>query len=175
MSFRREGLLFREVETTDLIKLRNLRNDPDSWQGWRNPLPIMSLTAQMEWYKTLGPDKMAFIVEDLEKPGVPVGAARITGIEEFTRSCGIVGLDVFPEARGHGYGAKMIRGLTDWLIRDLGAHRVTCESMDSNEASKKMILKSGPYVHEGAKRGYIWRDGKWIDFHQYSVLAEEWK
>lgn len=180
MAFKRQELLFREVEREDLALLRDLRNDPESWPGWRDPRSVQTMEEQEMWYQTLDREKQAFVVEDEsvalryidgDKTDWRVGLLRFT-IDPLTRTGAMVGCDVFEWARGKGYGKRIMRAGAEYLILDLGMHRVTSQAMPSNPAAQKMILAAG-FRHEGTWKDYLWRDGKWNDFEQYAILEGE--
>lgn len=167
--FTHQGLTFREVEPDDLAMLREQRNV--WWQGYRNPYPVMTMHNQQEWYRSLGPENLAFIAI---APGerTPIGLLRISQLDHENRCASLVGCDVFPHARGNGYAAKIMRAAAEWLILDLGYHRVKGECMPGNEAMAKALRTAG-FTLEGSQRERIWRAGKWHDFDQYSILEGE--
>lgn len=165
--FTRQGLRFREVEPEDFELLRRQRNT--HWEGYRDPYPVMTQHNQAAWYRTLSRENMAFIVEDNKER---VGLLRISQIDYENRSVSLVGCDVFDGSTGKGYATRIMRAAAEWLILELGFHRVKGECMPQNQAMQRALLKAG-YVKEGTQRDRIWRDGRWHDFDQYSILEGE--
>ncbi len=165
--FHKCGLKFREVEPKDFHALREQRND--QWEGYRNPMPVMTLHNQEAWYKTLSSENMAFIAED---DGKPIGMLRIGNLDHENRSADITGVDVFKGQSGKGYATKICRSAAEWLIHDIGYHRVKGECTRENIPMQKSLVKAG-FTHEGNMRGYIWRNGDWRDFMQFSILDKE--
>lgn len=173
--FVRQGLLFREVEASDLDILRLQRNDLAAWPGYRDPHPVMTLHNQDAWYLTLGRDNMAFIIEDPQSSDdvdKRIGLLRISNFDRLHRSVGLTGCDVFPHAGRRGYGTRIMRGGVEFCIHTLGFHRVTAQSLDDNIAAQRIIEKAG-FTEEGAWRKYLKREGVWHDFIQYSILEDE--
>lgn len=167
MSFTRQGLFFRPVEPSDLEMLMQHRNH--NLSGLRTPIPIMGMSEQAMWYDSLHKENLAMIAMDAADA---VGMLRISNIEWPQRSAGVTGIDVFAGHTGNGYGTRILRGGIEWLVQDLGFHRVTGEALDTSLAAQKIILNAGMKL-DGCKRSYIFRDGTWHDFRQYSILEGE--
>jgi RimJ/RimL family protein N-acetyltransferase len=173
MAFKRQDLVFREVEPSDLPLLRDHRNDPESWIGLRDPYPVMTSRNQLDWYNNLSRSNMAFVVVDDTLPADDrVGLLRISQLDLTNRSAGITGVDVFKNHRGHGYATKIVRGGAEYLIEELGFHRVWGQATAENLPMQKAMLRAG-YQLEATFRSYIWRGNQWHDFLQFSILAEE--
>lgn len=169
MSFTRCDLLFREVETGDLLWLRALRNSPNFDGGRRDARSLQTLEQQQAWYKTLGATNQAFVVVDGD---TRIGLLRISNFDWLHRSVGLTGCDVHPDHSGKGYGTKIMRSGAEYCILTLGMHRVTAQAMDTNPAAQRIILKAG-FTLEGVWRKYLRRDNVWHDFLQYSILEDE--
>ena len=167
MAFSRNGLNFREVEEFDLEMLRQMRNDPRNVAGWRDPRSVQTPHNQEEWYKSLNALNQAFVVGDGKetvgllrfKLDYPMSEARMTGT------------DVMPWLAGKGYGRRILRSGAEYVIQDLGFHRVTAEALESNTAAIHIIQAAG-FKHEGTLRGYIWRNG-WKNWLLFSRLRED--
>ncbi len=168
MAFTRNGLTFREVEPFDFDWLRALRNDPRSTAGWRDPRSVQTIHNQEGWYKTLDALNQAFVVGDGNET---VGLLRFK--LDYPMSCAaMTGTDVMPEMTGKGYGRRILRAGADYVIQELGFHRVTAEAMESNTAAIHIIQAAG-FKHEGTLRNYIYRNNRWNNWHLFSRLRED--
>ncbi len=168
MGFSKNGLTFREVEESDLGYLRQWRNMPEMASGWQSPESVQTAYGQLEWYKSLGPWKQAYIVEE---QGFVVGLLRFTSEPEKRRAA-LTGTDVVPNKHGKGYGKRILRSGAEHVLYGLGYHRVTAEALDTNIAAQKIIEAAG-FKIEGTLRDYVWRDGSWHNWYIYSLLAGE--
>ncbi len=168
MGFCKNGLRFREVEESDLAMLRLLRNMPEMAAGWQSPESVQTAYGQLEWYKSLGPWKQAYIVED---QSIVIGLLRFT-LEPEKRRGALTGTDVVPTQQGKGYGKRILRSGAEYVLRDLGYHRVTAEALDANAAARRIIEAAG-FKAEGIYREYVWRDGAWHHWLIYSLLEDE--
>jgi RimJ/RimL family protein N-acetyltransferase len=168
MAFTRSGLNFREVEEFDLEMLRQMRNDPRNAAGWRDPRSVQTPHNQEEWYKTLNALNQAFVVGDGNET---VGLLRFR-LDYPMSEARMTGTDVMPEMTGQGYGRRILRSGAEYVIHELGFHRVTAEALDSNTAAIHIIQAAG-FKAEGVLRGYIWRSGSWHNWHLFSLLRED--
>ena len=168
MGFVKNGLKFREVEESDLPYLRLWRNMPEMAAGWQSPESVQTSYGQLEWYKSLGPWKQAYIVED---QSVVVGLLRFT-LEPEKRRGALTGTDVAPNQQRKGYGRRILRSGAEYILSDLGLHRVTAEALGTNYAAQKIISAAG-FTREGTLREYVRRSDGWHNWYIYSLLESE--
>jgi [ribosomal protein S5]-alanine N-acetyltransferase len=173
VAFAKNGLHFREVETGDLPWLRELRNDPRNVAGWRDPRSVQTMANQDEWYASLSNLNQAFVVEHETDDG-PV---RTVGLLRFRLDypmsiAAMTGTDVMPSMTGQGYGRRILRSGADYVIQELGFHRVTAEALESNTAAIHIIQAAG-FKHEGTLRNYIYRNNRWNNWLLFSRLRED--
>jgi predicted GNAT family acetyltransferase len=111
----------RQVHKEDLATLLTHRNHA-STRRWLEHDDLITEAQQHFWFQNGG----AKVVRIIERDGVGVGLARI---DSATGNESIVGLDLFPEFRGMGYGAPCFRvicseaaaggrALSLWVFRD---------------------------------------------------------
>lgn len=85
-----------------------------------------------------------------------------------------VGIAIFEEERGRGYGRAAIEALTDLLLRRHGAYRVQASTDLLNEAMRAVLERLG-YTFEGVLRGFMpTRDGGRADYAMYGVTRDDW-
>jgi len=86
-----------------------------------------------------------------------------------------IGYCLVPKERGKGYGTEAIRIIVDYLFLTRDIPRVQAVTSVENEASQRVLEKSG-FKREGTIRKALWTGkGKWTDGLLYSILKEEWK
>ena len=78
------------------------------------------------------------------------------------------------DAWGKGYGTEATRLMLDHAFGTLGLHRVALSVFSFNERAIRSYEKVG-FAVEGRSREAIWRDGRYWDELQMSILAEEWR
>ncbi len=77
------------------------------------------------------------------------------------------------DAWGHGYGTEATRLMVEHAFGTLGLHRIALAVFEFNVRAIRAYLRAGFRV-EGRSREAIWRDGRWWDEIQMSVLSDEW-
>ncbi len=78
------------------------------------------------------------------------------------------------DAWGRGYGTEATRLMLDHAFGTLGIHRVALSVFSFNERAIRSYEKVG-FAVEGRSREAIWRDGRYWDELQMSILADEWR
>jgi RimJ/RimL family protein N-acetyltransferase len=83
-----------------------------------------------------------------------------------------IGIELRPEARGHGFGTQAQRQLADWLFANTSVNRVEASTDVENLAEQRSLEKAG-YVREGIQRGAQFRAGAYHDLVTYSRLRTD--
>jgi ribosomal-protein-serine acetyltransferase len=111
-----------------------------------------------------------YMIENEE--GLPVGVCGLTDIDLVNRRAEF-SLYIGPEYHGCGYGEASLRALIKKGFNSYGLKSIWGESFTGNMAMK-MFYKVG-FKHDGVRRSFYFRDGKFIDAHLFSILRDEWK
>lgn len=77
-------------------------------------------------------------------------------------------------AWGHGYGTEATALMLGHAFDTLHLHRVGLSVFEFNERAIRSYRRCGFQV-EGRARGAIWRDGRFWDEIQMSILEPEWQ
>ncbi len=78
-----------------------------------------------------------------------------------------IGINLIPEARGHGFGVEAQRVLSDHLFATTAANRIEAMTDSDNLAEQRALEKAG-FHHEGVLRGSQYRAGGWHDLVVYA-------
>jgi RimJ/RimL family protein N-acetyltransferase len=87
-------------------------------------------------------------------------------------ACFNVGIELLPDARGHGYGTEAQRLLADWLLSASDVNRVEASTDVENLAEQRSLTKAG-FTSEGTTRGCQWRAGTYHDMVTYARLRTD--
>jgi ribosomal-protein-alanine N-acetyltransferase len=71
-----------------------------------------------------------------------------------------------------GYGSEAVLGVIAYAFEQLGVHRIEAHIQKENSASLAFAEHLGFQV-EGTAKGYLYRDGAWIDHLRLSLLNDE--
>ena len=80
-----------------------------------------------------------------------------------------IGIELVPDARGHGYGAEAQALVARYLFEHTAVNRVEAQTDIENVAEQRALEKAG-FVREGVIRGSQFRAGAYHDLVSYSVL-----
>ena len=80
-----------------------------------------------------------------------------------------IGISLFPDHRGQGYGSMAQRQLADYLFSTRLVERVEASTDVENVAERRALAKAG-FSEEGVLRHAQFRTGEWRDVVLYSRL-----
>ena len=78
------------------------------------------------------------------------------------------------DAWGHGFGTEATELMLGHAFGPLGLHRIALSVFEFNERAIRAYVTCG-FVTEGRSRQAIWRDGRWWDEVQMSILESDWR
>ena len=123
--------------------------------------------------RVVSPDSLAFAVH-------VKATGRLIGTCAFSQLDGDNGSALFhitigeKDAWGHGYGTEATGLMLEHAFEHLGLHRVALSVFAFNERAIRSYRKVG-FVVEGRSRDAIWRDGRYWDELQMSILEDDWR
>jgi RimJ/RimL family protein N-acetyltransferase len=109
------------------------------------------------------------VVDDAD--GTFLGLIALVEIDREGREAE-AGYIVAPQARGRGIGARALRLLTVWALRELELERVELRITAGNVPSERVAERSG-FVREGVLRSVHFKQGLRNDLAVYSRLASD--
>jgi [ribosomal protein S5]-alanine N-acetyltransferase len=77
---------------------------------------------------------------------------------------------VLPHARGRGVAGRALHVASDWMLDEIGFHRLELMHSPDNTASCRVADKAG-YVEEGIQRETVLHTDGWHDMHVHIRLA----
>jgi diamine N-acetyltransferase len=172
-----ERIRLRAIEREDLPRFVAWLNDPDVLQGLLIYLPL-SLTDEENWYENMlkrPMDEHPLVIEIKQaEDWLPIGNCGFMNIDWRCRS-GEVGIFIGEKQLwNQGYGTDAMNLLLKHGFNTLNLNRVALDVYDTNLRAVRSYEKAG-FVHEGRKRQAIFKEGKYIDILQMSVLKQEWE
>ncbi len=122
--------------------------------------------------RVVGPDSLALAIHLRDTD-------RLIGTCAFSQLDGDNGSALFhitigeKDAWGRGYGTEATELMLEHAFERLGLHRVALSVFAFNERAIRAYRKAG-FVVEGRARESIWRDGRYWDELQMSMLDSDW-
>jgi diamine N-acetyltransferase len=169
-------LRLRGIEKADLVKFQEWINDPEVIQGLDVSVP-QSMLDEQGWLER------AVQREPAEKPlAIEVRAGRAW---KLIGNCGFFHLEWINRAAelgiligeksqwNKGYGTEAVELLVRHGFENLNLNRIYLRVFATNPGARRAYEKAG-FVLEGTARQGFYKNGKFIDDHQMSVLRSEW-
>jgi ribosomal-protein-alanine N-acetyltransferase len=101
-----------------------------------------------------------------------LGGCTLSNVRRGVTQCCTLGYWVGERFARQGYMFDALRALVPFIFRTLGLHRIEAACIPINEASRKLLEKSG-FQHEGLARRYLQINGEWQDHVLFALLAED--
>ena len=113
----------------------------------------------------------------IEFDGLIVGQLNVANMLYGAVSSAVIGYWVVPELAGQTIAGRGVTptavGLaTDYLMQELGLHRVEINIVPENSKSLRVVEKLG-FRHEGLKERYIHINGSWRDHYVFALTTED--
>ncbi len=167
------------------VRLRQVtQGDADLLELWQGPdyrgefndfgLPLRQLATAIGERGLIGEERGGLIVEVLAD-GRPIGSVSWHGVRYGPNPQSLVwniGINLIPDARGHGFGGEAQSLLADWLFATTPVNRVEAMTDVDNTQEQRSLEKAG-FVREGVLRGAQYRAGGWHDIVVYARLRPE--
>jgi ribosomal-protein-alanine N-acetyltransferase len=112
---------------------------------------------------------MPFVIE---VQGQVQGQLNVANVMYGSVSSAVLGYWLSPEVAGQGVMPVSVALVTDYLMDQVGLHRVEINVRPENVASLRVIQKLG-FRYEGLKQRYIHINGDWRDHYVFALTQEE--
>jgi ribosomal-protein-alanine N-acetyltransferase len=99
-----------------------------------------------------------------------VGGVTISNIRRGVAQMCTIGYWMGEPYAGQGYMTAALRPLTAFAFGELGLHRVEAACLPENEASHRLLLKTG-FREEGMARAYLKINGNWRDHLLFGMVT----
>lgn len=151
---------------------RQNRNKHEVYR-WCRQHTLISDREQYEWFEAQHKDptiKMFKIVAETDKTKGPVGVCGLTSIDLVNRRAEF-SLWVDPSVQKRGIGTHALSLLFEHGFCAFGLNLIYGETFDDNPAMS-IFTKLG-MKHDGIRRQFYFREGRFIDAHLISITGAE--
>ena len=164
-------VVLRAVEIKDAELLQEMINDEEiERMMWGYSFPV-SYHQQVNWIQSLPNDNSVFraIIEVNEEA---IGTIILSNIDLRNGNAQIHLKLAKSSNRGKGYGSDAVIALSAYAFNELRLNCIYCRVNEENIASQKMFTKCG-FIKEGKLRSRVYKNGRFFDFYEYSLLKDE--
>lgn len=166
----------RELERKDLPVINKWRNDPELICLLGAPFRYINLDIDIKWYESYlgnrGNAVRCAITED--DKDLILGLVSLTSINYLNQSAEFHIMIGDIQNQGRGIGTFAVKNMLNHAFKNMNLHRVELTVLEDNARAKHLYEKCG-FVYEGKKRKAKYKNGKFVDMLQYSILKSEFK
>ena len=156
----------RLVERDEVEYIHRWETDPDV-TGPYEPIVQKTLSGFIKRYDERGDDGWFFIET---KDGEKVGTIYHEPRDGFQT----IGYYVLPSYRGKGYCTEAVRIIVDYLFLSKNIVRIQADTVEENEASRRVLLSNG-FKREGSIRQSYYSRGRYRDLVLFSIIRDDWQ
>lgn len=166
----------RELRKEDIATINELGNEEEVIINLTTKVPApLPLQVEESWYedyvKNYKDNFIQFAIETLD--GTLVGKCGTGGID-WKNGCTTIWIFIGKdENRSKGYGTEALALLVKFIFEEMNMNRVQLVVFGFNERAISSYKKNG-FVVEGVYRQEIFRQGKYQDVYQMSLLKREY-
>lgn len=104
--------------------------------------------------------------------GQVVGQVNVANILWGSVSSAVIGYWIAPDFAGQNITPTAVALVSDYLMRNMGLHRIEIDIRPENKASIRVVEKLG-FRYEGFREKYIHINGAWRDHFSFALTKEE--
>jgi RimJ/RimL family protein N-acetyltransferase len=167
----------RAPERSDIPRFVAWLNDPEVRAGLLVSLPL-STADEESWFEAMLKrplEEHPLTIEVRQGDDwLPVGNCGFHNIDWRCRAAE-VGIFIGEKSLwNQGYGTEVMRLLLKHGFHTLNLNRIALDVYETNPRAIHSYEKAG-FVHEGRRRQAMFKDGRYVDILQMSVLRSEWQ
>ncbi|MGN6532968.1 MAG: GNAT family N-acetyltransferase [Ginsengibacter sp.] len=177
LNIKRGRLEIRNLKMDDLTDFHAYRSNPEvtKYQGF----DVFSLEDAERFIEENGQKKFGVPGEWMQYGIAEIATHKLIGdcavrLDKYDPRLGEIGITISPFEQRKGFASETLLAILNFLFSRKGFHRVT-ETVDAeNEASIKLLERTG-FRKEGHFVENIFFKGKWGSEYQYAMLRREWE
>lgn len=168
-----ENIGFRSVERDDIEIIRKEHNDESVLLMLRDPRIITELQ-QIQWWESISKNRNNTVYCIFhETPENVIGVWKLQDLDDTNR-CTEMGMDIFKNYRGKGFGLKSFKMIFKYIFENLNVHTIYAKVGAYNETSLITAQKAG-YKISGKIPESLFRKGMYWDNILLSITFDEYK
>lgn len=168
-----ENIGFRSVERDDIEIIRKEHNDESVLLMLRDPRIITELQ-QIQWWESISKNRNNTVYCIFhETPENVIGVWKLQDLDDTNR-CTEMGMDIFKNYRGKGFGLKSFKMIFKYIFENLNIHTIYAKVGAYNETSLIAAQKAG-YKISGKIPESLFRKGMYWDNILLSITFDEYK
>ncbi len=179
MSMYGKNVAVRAIESSDLSKIVEWRNDPLVYEGFIEYAPL-NVDGQVLFLESSGPGsgRMLWMMDWIDRgvpDATPIGMVGLVGLDMRNRRCEFGPIFIGNHSyRGRGAALDAELLTLNYAFGHLGMHKVFAHVTESNAKVLPFHAKAG-FRLEHTLREHIFRNGRFESVYLMSVLEDEFR
>ncbi len=165
----------RELTRADLPIINAWRNDPELIDMLGAPFRYINLDVDEKWYEEYMASRGNTIrcaITTIDCDDV-LGLVSLTDIDHLNQSAVFHIMIGSTASQGHGAGTFAVQAMLYHAFYNMNLQRVELTVLESNDRARHVYEKCG-FQYEGRKRKAVYKNGKFVDVLEYSILKSEY-
>lgn len=172
-----ENIYLRMPELTDLEEIYKLTNTEENRDFFYFYRP-MSKIDEENWIKSMNEEAKkntahAFVIVN-KNTNEFLGVCKIIDINMINKF-GTIGIRLKLNNQDKGIGTEAIKLLLKWGFETLNLNLIVIEAMENNERALHIYKDKLKFKYEGKLRNRFYKNGKYLDYHIFSITKQEYE
>jgi RimJ/RimL family protein N-acetyltransferase len=151
-----------------------MRETDASWDNGREAFSLDGATRWMKDSQKTSPPETINLAVCLRDSDELIGLVGVLQVDYRNRSAESGSMIINPAYREAGYGSEAKHLLFDYVFNTVGLHALQSYVMFENTRSAAALRKQG-YKEAGRKCWLTLRNGRFVNFVTFDLLADEWR
>lgn len=175
-----DNLILRVLDENDSKMVLDFYREGDAYFGALEPSRVRGFFTEAYQKYALKYERNAFLSEsaarfylfakDDDKKIIGTVSLRDIRKEDFCSAT--LGYKMLPDFTGKGFCTEAVSRICDASMRENRLHRISAYVQTDNQASVRVLEKSG-FLREGIVKDYVRLRGKWHDYYLYGRIAAD--
>ncbi|HYH12634.1 MAG TPA: GNAT family protein [Thermomicrobiales bacterium] len=150
------------------------RENDASWDNGRQPFSVCAASDWFENFQRTSPPRVIDFAVCLRETDEFLGLVGVLGPNYHHRFGESASMIVNPSYREAGYGSEAKHLMFDYVFNTVGLHALQSYVMFENPRSAAALRKQG-YREAGRDHWVMMRDGSFVSFTCFDLLASDWR
>lgn len=163
----------RELEKRDIEIINKWRNKGEVIDKLGAPFRYINTDVDYKWFENYMNNRnntvrCAIVAED----DVIIGLISLTNIDYLNQNAKLHIMIGESNNQGKGIGTFAVKEMLKHAFMNMNLYRVELQVLESNIIAQKLYEKVG-FKKEGVKRSCVYKNGDFVNMHEYSILKSE--
>ena len=165
----------REIEDKDMAIINEWRNNSKLISMLAAPYRYINQIVDRNWFEGYMKNRQSQVRCSIvtDESDEIMGMVSLTSIDHLNQSAEFHIMIGDENNQGKGIGTFAVNEMLKHAFNNLNLQRIELKVLESNTRAQHLYEKCG-FVKEGTLRNYVYKNGKFVNMHIYSILKNEY-